>query len=1037
MKESKIFLVILFLLIISVHGSNLNNLHKSFEIQTNPDLIELNCNNIRCVFSNNGIFAYDIIQGNWGLEWPAGSGKSPLFAAGLMLGAQVNGEVRVTGVQHGFAEWQPGNIDHSYQPGDPQNEKFRWYELTDEGNDDRENWPVEQGAPVDEKGHWKQTGQQTIFSVWNDMAEHGYYGSEPLGAEVHQTAWGFNEFWPFGDMIFIKWKIINKSNQPWEKSYITIWADPDVGDAGDDLVGCDTTQNLAFAYNGKMIDQKYDKYPPAMGIKILQGALMDHNNSTVHLPDGRNFTNKKEQKMNAFVFYVSNNSNSGDPQIAEHCYHYMQGRWQDGTPIVDDSELGTTSGPAMPYMFYGDPEKSTGWLDQYPADRRMMINIGPFDMAPWQDKNNNGQPELEEPGVQEFIAAIIIAQGTSHLNSVTKLKNISSYADWLYQNNFEMERVNIEPPELEYSVLSNEIILKWSNNAEFDDNENPLQITIPFLAENFGEKIVKGYEEYIIDDSTYNFSGYSIYQYSDVAGSDPVLVNHQQKKSDLYNLKRYFRITKNYHPLCGEVDAPLSNAREYYFSVIAEATNQYATPEILESSENILTLVPQNIPGRKYDNNYAYKDTIPVTYQQRDESLPTSVGKVIAIMVDPTQTTGEDYEVNFNDDGTWNLKNLDENKILLANQTNQTGDENYEIAEGLQIKVTSPPPGLRDIVELNEADEIIDNNISILDNSLGSTNFIITNIAGQYNQSNFVEDFDRYDCWEQSNVIIDFNDSSLTWNFITDEINFNTVNGHPYYAPFAVYKEEYLSGKLTRLFPAFYDTDESGTWNISYDNTNTAYWIDPIYGGPCYEPVYAWIGYDEENNVKSYDPALENQYISENSLEISVNNSFASETEKISHPFLTNVLFSMYTEEATLPYGNKIKFITSKQNNENDIFRFTAPAAPTDSLVDRKLAMKLIKAVPNPYYGCRDLSHHDYGEYITFTNLPAVCELIIFDLAGNKVFEYQKNSPGESLFNWDLKNSYGGYVSSGVYVFVVKTKNLGKKTGKFALFQSQ
>jgi len=41
---------------------------------------------------------------------------------------------------------------------------------------------------VDEKGHWKQTGQQTIFSVWNDMAEHGYYGSEPLGAEVHQTA---------------------------------------------------------------------------------------------------------------------------------------------------------------------------------------------------------------------------------------------------------------------------------------------------------------------------------------------------------------------------------------------------------------------------------------------------------------------------------------------------------------------------------------------------------------------------------------------------------------------------------------------------------------------------------------------------------------------------------------------------------------------------------------------------------------------------------------------------------------------------------
>ncbi len=1001
------------------------------------DEIFLSANNISCVFYNNGIWGYNLTEGNWGLEWPKGSGLSPLFAGGIMIGAKVNDEVRVAAIQHSATEFQPGPLNADGSPTDPADPAYRWYELNPGEVGHWSNWPSEQGAPLDQEGNPKLTGDQTIFSVFNDQKEHEYYGSNPLGAEIHQTAWATDKIWPYRDMIFIKWKIINKSPNDWDSTYLSIWTDPDVGDAGDDLVGCDSTLNLAYAYNGHETDYNYGKIPPAVGTKILQGALVDTNGAQVVLPDGRRFDNVSEQKMRSFLFYVSGSGNAGSPETPEDIYNYMQAKWQDGSPLVNDGQYGTTTGPRTTYMFTGDPESGEGWLDKNPADRRMLMSVGPFDMPVWSDANNNNIPELGEPGVQEIVAAVIVAQGTSHLNSVTKLKNLANYADNYYHNNFILEHnYTVEKPVVKYSELSSEIILSWKNNAEYDDNNSPLEITVPFLAENFGNKITKGYDEFIVDDSTYNFYGYSIYQYSDSEGNDPVLVKHWDKSNNgKYYGKRYEKITQNYHPMCGEVDYPLANGRTYYFGVVAEAKNIFATPEMLTSKPTIISVTPQHFPGREYDSNFAFGDTVKATYGQMDNSYPVPYGKAFALVVDPSKTTGHSYKISFNENSSWNLTDLDENEILLENQTNKTFDDDYDIVDGLQVKVGGAEQGIRAVEELDKKGTVLDDAVSIVSPSIGTTGYIVTNRSGKYNQPPYILDFDQFNYWDDSDIVIDFGDSSLTWNYTSEEINI--VDGQPYYAPFAIYQITYPEENPTRLFPVFLDSDESGTWNIAYDLDSNAIWQGPIYEAAAYEPLSAYVGYDENGNKISYEPTQENQYIADNSLYTSANTSWSKSTGEFKYPYLTATLFSMYTEDATLPFGNKVRFRTHKLFSENDYFTFTAPGSPTDSLNDQKADMDLIKVVPNPYYGAQDATIHDYSEYVQFTNLPAQCDIIIFDLAGRKVWEYQKDSPEQSLIKWNLKTNYDNYIASGIYVYVVKSDNLGKKVGKMAIFQRE
>lgn len=65
---------------------------------------------------------------------------------------------------------------------------------------------------------------------------------------------------------------------------------------------------------------------------------------------------------------------------------------------------------------------------------------------------------------------------------------------------------------------------------------------------------------------------------------------------------------------------------------------------------------------------------------------------------------------------------------------------------------------------------------------------------------------------------------------------------------------------------------------------------------------------------------------------------------------------------------------------------------------------------------------------ITFTGLTRAAKVRIYTVSGELVRSLDKNDSGETL-DWDVKNSRGQSVASGVYVYVVKSGAL-KASGK-------
>ncbi len=355
-------------------------------------LQRIDANNIGMWLRRDGRFALNPITTlPGGFEWPINSGKTAIYTSGIWIGAQVSGETRTAAASYN-TEFSPGP-EIGGAPADPNNTEYRVFKINAEDNastnPDYAEWPANLGAPVNADGTPKVIGDQTLFNVYNDLnAElHNYvFYSAPLGAEVQQTTFGFNSPGALANTVFLRFKIINKSSDTWNNTYVSLWSDPDLGYAYDDLVGIDVDRNMGFVYNGSANDAVYGSQPPALGYKILKGAF---------------FT----KPIQAFANYINGGTYPHrDPGNAQEAYNYMQGLLQDGSPYLDP----ITSQPTV-FSLNGDPVTGSGSIDSNPGDRRFLFSTGPLTMEPGQSK--------------EMIAAIIVGQGTDYLNSITALRS--------------------------------------------------------------------------------------------------------------------------------------------------------------------------------------------------------------------------------------------------------------------------------------------------------------------------------------------------------------------------------------------------------------------------------------------------------------------------------------------------------------------------------------------------------------------------------------------------------------------------------------
>lgn len=121
-----------------------------------------------------------------------------------------------------------------------------------------------------------------------------------------------------------------------------------------------------------------------------------------------------------------------------------------------------------------------------------------------------------------------------------------------------------------------------------------------------------------------------------------------------------------------------------------------------------------------------------------------------------------------------------------------------------------------------------------------------------------------------------------------------------------------------------------------------------------------------------------------------------------------------------------------------DKYRFTLNGQITNSDVLKNNLSK-IKVVPNPYI-VSSLYEPEFGEIrrepirqMQFTNLPAQCTIYIFTVDANLVKTLRHDAPSGTA-TWDLKAEGGREVSSGTYMYLVKS-SAGDYMNRFAIIK--
>lgn len=93
-------------------------------------------------------------------------------------------------------------------------------------------------------------------------------------------------------------------------------------------------------------------------------------------------------------------------------------------------------------------------------------------------------------------------------------------------------------------------------------------------------------------------------------------------------------------------------------------------------------------------------------------------------------------------------------------------------------------------------------------------------------------------------------------------------------------------------------------------------------------------------------------------------------------------------------------------------------------------ALDEVLVVPNPYYAYSRYEASQVQTIVKLTNLPQKCNINIYTLNGTLIRSFIKDSDNPEQ-RWDLKNSSGTPVASGVYIIHVDAGELGEKIVKF------
>ncbi len=663
----------------------------------------MDINNINALQENNGFSDFNPNSNLEGTVFPKGTGKNIVFEGGFLWGGFVPGDpqVRVGGSAY-ISGLQPGPIMANGQPADPTDPAYQIYRVRPDvypggpsvdlsGDAAAENywnpsaplsadqvrlqyehdwtdWPAkgnpnapDLGAPfqdVNHDGKYEPNidipgvpgADQTIYYVANDQDTNStisLYGTLPLGLEVHVTMWAYSQAGALGDMYFKKWDIINKGFQKntIDSMFVSYWTDVDLGNASDDLVGCDSALSLQYAYNGEPTDQVYAPLPPpSIGFDFFEGPTVPGSPTDSAIFEGQVLHGYKNLPMySAYTFtnpgggYAANfnDPTQGSAVGSTEFYDFFRGLDRNGAPIIDP-----ITGKPSRFIFSGNPVTRTGWIDggsmspfMPPRDIRQGMSSGPFTMAPG---------DTQEVVVGEICAGAV--PSVNYLQAISLMEVYDQTAQSAFNHFFNLPSAPA-PPLVQATALKDKIILNWGYNA---DRVKKTETTVINDA---------------LDGGAYKFEGYNVYQLPYFGASVD-----QAKKIATYDVIDNVTVIPFTDPVTRTVEPSISiesgtdsgiqryfvdstdvfngnkafnDGTPYYFAVTAYSYNPVGVPQSLENPISIVTVTPQAPSPGVTETSQGDISASSVKHSG------TANASVSVNVVDPTKVTGDQYQISF------------------------------------------------------------------------------------------------------------------------------------------------------------------------------------------------------------------------------------------------------------------------------------------------------------------------------------------------------------------------------------------------------
>ena len=1071
MKMNRIFIAIAVLVIFcslalalppAMTGTRASKPGKSMVTDTET---MINVNNLQMFVTNAGGYAMDWgllleSQKNDGLYYPAGTDKSVLFSAGIWVGGLVDGEIRLAVGAFDTPEYYPGPADATGNRLTDRN-RFKVYKILKDNSiwldpnkggigiadgtpflrldsarhfNDYQLWKDSasiDGAPLDSSGNPLLFGDQSLWAVFNDGGPHNYAayggGTLPLGVELQANFFGFDLPGALGNTIFARWIIINKSPNTIDSTYISLWADPDLGGASDDLVGCDTALSLGYCYNGSNNDQTYGSRPPAIGFDFFQGPIIRRGDpiypdsvfdgAFVVTNTGDTIYDAIKLGMESFNKYT----NGTDPDVSTQAYGFMRGfdavENCDTCPYVDPD-----SGFVTKFFGAGDPISGKGWIDASPGDRRFMLSAGPFTMSP--------------NDTQVIAAGIVVGQGADRLTSVSALKFFDQLGQYAYDVNFQLPSPPPRPV-VTSQAYDRKVVLTWTDRSELEYKE-----------------------------PSHTFEGYVVYQGQTVAGPwkmiatydvnngfgvlrDDVLdetvgavVNKPVVFGSDAGVRHYIEIDQDYI-----LGTRLHNGMDYYYAVTAYSY-AFTDPTVpgglkfLENRQQTITVTPQDdLPGSKWATASTDEQA---TYSRINDQIPPTTDFVTVTIVDPTKVTDHQYRVLFRPiypdtlyaiDSTvsppestlaeiiwpdtttlwqngdtvnihqyWELWDLTTDTRLLAKQWNKSGDDNYNVVDGILVKVIGQHvPKLQSVTYFN-------NNAAhrrALTGVNAGLNFF-------YNGADYGINF-----WGGY-----LDPAAMPDSFTTVEVRFMGSKANGQYA-YNYLRPGYSYQDYFRVPFQVWDVVNNRQLNAAFVEWTGSTVYDSTWG-----PSAAGDG------GREYLLVLKSPYSGDDPLNSSINYTTEDFADGSAFDFMYALWPALRSATDVIDSGDAIEFLWANPSDNNDRFTFQTTAAVQNDQALAKNALDDIRVVPNPYYAFSIYEANQFDRQVRFLGMPDNFTLRIFNIAGDKVrtLSSRDKAPGQSWLVWNLQTDEGSPVAGGVYIWYLDAPGIGAKYGKMAVF---